>query len=250
MRNPIRFIRKAGFKSLMGGVALAVAVPTVALAANPFTDVPADQWFTDAVDWAYNNDITTGKTPTTFNGDDNVTRYESVTFLQRYDTNIVQPALEDLQDAETVDGLEANEMARVSGERSDDIVDDWDGSDQTIETTITAPTNGFLLVEYTATVTTDLHESATGTNLLQAVLGVGAVEAGSTYAGLDFDAHFRTNFQTLNISAVVPVVAGDYTVSGITSSTSGFPAGGLAFIYDQSVTALFVPFDGNGLSPA
>ena len=49
-----------------------------------------------ATAWAKDNDITTGSPAgsKTFKPDDNVTRGESVTFLKRYDDNIVQPALD------------------------------------------------------------------------------------------------------------------------------------------------------------
>ena len=91
-------IRKHATKIVTAGLALAIAVPTVAMAAHPFTDVPEDQWYSDAVDWAYDNDLTTGKTPTTFNGFDTTNRYEVVTFMNRYHDNMVVPALSDLGD--------------------------------------------------------------------------------------------------------------------------------------------------------
>ncbi len=260
MRNPIRSIRNTGVKIVLAGLALVVAVPAVAIAAGPFTDVPDDRWFTDPVDWAFTNDITTGKTPTTFNGQDDVSRYESVTFLNRYDENIVQPAIDTIgadvealeadTDAETVGGLAANELTRVAGERSETGIDNWDGSASSIQTTITAPTAGFLLVEYVVTFTTDVSETATGTTQLLAELDVGTAEAGRTYGGVDFDAHWRTNFQTLTVSSVVSVEAGDHIVKGTTSNAIALPAGGLMYLYDEGVTALFVPFDGAGLSPA
>lgn len=49
----------------------------------PFTDVNAGDYFIDAVNWAYNNNITAGTTATTFGPDDNCTRGQVVTFLWR-----------------------------------------------------------------------------------------------------------------------------------------------------------------------
>ncbi len=94
MRNPIRSLRSTGIKAALGGLALAAAIPTAALAAGtPFTDVPGGQWFSDAVDWAYDNGITTGVSPTEFAGEQGFTRYQAVTMLERMDTNIIQPGL-------------------------------------------------------------------------------------------------------------------------------------------------------------
>jgi D-alanyl-D-alanine carboxypeptidase/S-layer homology domain len=48
-----------------------------------FTDVPPDQWFSDAIAWMVDNGVTTGTTPTTFSPDDPLTRAQFVTFLWR-----------------------------------------------------------------------------------------------------------------------------------------------------------------------
>jgi hypothetical protein len=90
-------VKNRGFlKGAIAGLLTVVVVSSgIALAANPFTDVPAGKFYADAVDWAYNNDITTGSPAgsTTFKPDDPVTRGENVTFAKRYDDNVVQPAL-------------------------------------------------------------------------------------------------------------------------------------------------------------
>ena len=53
-------------------------------AENPFTDVPADTWFTDPVLWANANNITNGDgSPTIFHPDGTCTRAQIVTFLFR-----------------------------------------------------------------------------------------------------------------------------------------------------------------------
>ena len=51
---------------------------------NPFEDVPAESWFTDAVLWAYEKGITTGATATTFNPGGTLVRQNMVTFLMRF----------------------------------------------------------------------------------------------------------------------------------------------------------------------
>ena len=50
---------------------------------NPFTDVAADQYYSDAVSWAVKNKVTTGKTDTLFAPEDPCTRAQIVTFLYR-----------------------------------------------------------------------------------------------------------------------------------------------------------------------
>ena len=49
----------------------------------PFTDVPADSYYYDAVLWAVENGITKGTSSTTFSPDDTCTRTQIVTFLWR-----------------------------------------------------------------------------------------------------------------------------------------------------------------------
>ena len=49
----------------------------------PFTDVPADSYYADAVKWAYNNDVTTGATDTTFAPKAECQRAQVITFLWR-----------------------------------------------------------------------------------------------------------------------------------------------------------------------
>lgn len=57
--------------------------PPVTDTENPFTDVPEDSYFTEAVKWAVENNITTGISATTFGPNKSCTRGEVVTFLWR-----------------------------------------------------------------------------------------------------------------------------------------------------------------------
>ncbi|MCR4724767.1 MAG: carbohydrate-binding domain-containing protein [Clostridia bacterium] len=52
--------------------------------ANPFSDVADDQWYTDAVIWASDNDIVTGYGGGLFGPTDNITREQFVTILFLY----------------------------------------------------------------------------------------------------------------------------------------------------------------------
>lgn len=53
-------------------------------AENPFTDVPADTWYTDAVIWASENGITAGTSETTFSPTSSLTREQLATFFYRF----------------------------------------------------------------------------------------------------------------------------------------------------------------------
>ncbi len=91
--------------------AFALLIPATAYATHTFSDVPDGQFYTDAVEWAFDNGITTGTTATTFEPDAGVTRGQNVTFAKRYDDNIVQPALATLTtgvatNAADIDALE------------------------------------------------------------------------------------------------------------------------------------------------
>ena len=52
---------------------------------SPFDDVPKRRYFTDAVAWAFENGVTTGRSATVFDPDAPVKRVEFAAFLSRYD---------------------------------------------------------------------------------------------------------------------------------------------------------------------
>ena len=54
-----------------------------ATAANPFTDVAADAYYTNAVLWAVKEGVTAGTTATTFSPAADCTRAQIVTFIYR-----------------------------------------------------------------------------------------------------------------------------------------------------------------------
>ncbi len=59
-------------------------LPSVEGMENPFTDVKEDNWYTDAIIWAANNQIVNGMTATTFAPDAVITREQIATILYRY----------------------------------------------------------------------------------------------------------------------------------------------------------------------
>ena len=56
---------------------------TISFVDTPFTDVPAGEYYTYAVQWAYENGVTEGTSDTTFSPDDDCRRSDVVTFLYR-----------------------------------------------------------------------------------------------------------------------------------------------------------------------
>ena len=78
--NPGGNVNRAQFVTILYRIAGSPAVTID----NPFVDVPAQSWYTDAVLWAYEKGITTGATATTFNPGGTLVRQNMVTFLMRF----------------------------------------------------------------------------------------------------------------------------------------------------------------------
>ncbi|MCI8331873.1 MAG: S-layer homology domain-containing protein [Clostridiales bacterium] len=74
---------------------------------TPFTDVPLDEWYSDAVKWAYDRGIVAGYTNTEFGVDGNVSREEMCAFLYRF---AAKAGIE----LEAIRELHFNDMDRVS----------------------------------------------------------------------------------------------------------------------------------------
>lgn len=127
--------------------AVALLVPATAWATHTFTDVEDGRFYTDAVEWAFDNDITTGTSETTFSPDDPVTRGQNVTFAKRYDDNIVQPALSEMGDdidANTAAITNDSAAAFANGDNTEIEVGTSGGSSiQTL--TMTAPADGVII---------------------------------------------------------------------------------------------------------
>jgi len=105
----------------MAILASALIVPATGFAVHTFPDVPDGQYYTEPVEWAFDNGITQGTTATTFEPNGPVTRAQNVTFTWRYDRYVVLPALADIEtNVATVAGDVANAtrvyFARVTSE--------------------------------------------------------------------------------------------------------------------------------------
>ncbi len=246
-------IRLTKLRLAVGIAGSALIGAASAVAAGTFTDVPTDAFYHDAADWAKTNDITTGSPAgsDTFKPEDPVKRGESVVFLNRYDTNIVQPAIAALQadsTADTLDGLHASDLLRAAQVSDATGVDNWDGTTLDHDLTITAPIAGALLVTSTTSVGRDWDETATGPGEVFGTLRLNGVDVADFVGAskpMDFDlTGFTSEDESLVMHHLIAVPIGTHT---ITSRINGnWSPGGLAYVLGRTLTALFVPFDGTG----
>ena len=86
--------------------------PSVEGLENPFEDVAADEWYTDAIIWAANEEIITGRTATIFAPTASITREETATILYRYNgaEPVEEDFLQDFADGDKVSGYAKEAM--------------------------------------------------------------------------------------------------------------------------------------------
>ena len=86
--------------------------PSVEGLENPFTDVEAGKWFTDAVVWAANEGIVKGVTETTFEPNTAISRQQIVTILFRFEgaEKVAENKLAAFTDADKVAPYAADAM--------------------------------------------------------------------------------------------------------------------------------------------
>ncbi len=240
--------------------------PAAALAVGgTFTD-DDDSVFEADIEWLAGAGVTLGCNPPTndnFCPDDSVKRGQMAAFMRRFaaflgaedgvvseaDHSATADSATTAGDADTLDGYEANGLVRVAGTNDSAQVNDWDGGTPlTTVTTLEAPTDGFLLITFNANLAQDAGETGTGRGESLFHIEVNDVIQGDQdFWSLDFDAADWED-QTITMQRLVPVTAGTQTVEGVLGGTGLSPAR-LAFVYDRSLTVLFVPFDGMGALP-
>ena len=140
-------------KAAVALVVVALLVPVTAIATHTFSDVPDGTYYTDAVAWAANNGVTTGTSATTFSPDQAVTRGQNVTFAYRYDQNVVQPALTDIEAALT--NLESLLPIARSASSMSMVALDAGGTTELLSVEIEAPVAGIIQLHGFVRVDTD-----------------------------------------------------------------------------------------------
>ena len=223
-------------------VAVALIAPTTAAVAfHVFDDVSDDRFFSDAVEWAAANGITTGTSATTFEPDANVTRGQNVTFAKRYDDNIVQPALATLAtdtatNTSSIAGLDTAQPFAVTAFESTGV-ELTSTPTAYVTVTATAPVAGHVTVNSTAHVR---HSSDGGDVLCQIVestdippggISDGAESAQRFEAGGAGDQGSVSGTRTLAIAAGTSV---DYVLACNESADGGT-------IQARNLTAIFTP---------
>ncbi|MBQ7871125.1 MAG: S-layer homology domain-containing protein, partial [Oscillospiraceae bacterium] len=93
--------------------------PSVEGMENPFEDVAADTWYTDAVVWAVNNGVVNGTSATTFTPNSKITREQIAAILYRYSgaEEVGEDHLKDFTDAGSISAyaVEAMNWAVANG---------------------------------------------------------------------------------------------------------------------------------------
>ena len=158
------------------GVALIVvavlAPASAALAAHVFVDVPDSKFYAEPVQWALDNDITTGSPAgaDTFRPEDAVTRGEVVTFLKRYHDNLALPAITANTTASADNAADIAELRTATPFAATASEPLGAGVTNTpmayVTVSVTAPADGHVTVNSTARVT---HTGADGSEVFCAI---------------------------------------------------------------------------------
>ncbi len=237
------------------------ATPAAVIASHQFTDVVDGNVFHDDIAWLADAGVTKGCNPPTndmFCPGANVTRQQMAAFMRRFaqylgaEDGIVDAAdhadhAAEAANADTVDGSHANEIVRVAAQSNFANVDDWDGTEIEDTVTIEVPARGQLVILYTTNLGRDNSGGGTGIQLYSLQPRLDGVLLG------DFEDLFEIDFDGANdttesLQRVITVDPGTYDVS-VALAQSGAPTVDTTFIYDRSLTVLFVPFDGGGATP-
>ena len=214
-------------KLAIGILAMALIGTTAALAVddNPFTDVPDSEgtearFYSEPVEWLWDNGLTTGTSATTFSPDDNVTRGQYAAFNFRYDQNIVQPALDDKADASDLAAATLNLFASDTNFSSTTALGDLGLS---ASVTIPEGHTGVIEVRYTA------ESACYGAAAVEAWCKVELLVDGSVldpdddaFDSTDFGEESNRSWESHAISRVTDELgAGTYEVTVESSVVSG-----------------------------
>lgn len=170
----------------------------------------------------------------------NAVKSSKVAFNTLKGVDIKESTLARVPNAHRVDGLHANELVRATTLSSTTFTDDFDTCAFTtlLSKTVTAPTSGILLVWGNVGAVRDVTDGNPGTLGVQVAVDATAVTTEQAVHLVDSG----TREGSAQATGATPVSAGSHTVD-VQASQCGI---GTAFIVNQSITTLFVPFGNNG----
>ena len=154
------------------------------------------------------------------------------------------------RNADKVDGRHANQLIRLAGKQVTADFNDWDGATITDSRTINAPKRGLLLITYTFDADQDLNETSADSSSYIAFTPKldGTLIGDNAWANIDFS-QTCCDAATITIQRTVHVDRGSHTVSveALGPGSGGIgDAGALVYVYERSLSAVYVPFKGNG----
>ena len=242
-------------------VLFAVSAPIAVFAAGGhFTDDDSSA-FESHINWMADAGITLGCNPPAndlYCPNDNVTRGQMAAFMHRFaqylDAEDGTPAEADhatsADNADTVGGYAPDSLVRAAGTNIATIATVTANSTTPFgSVSITAPVDGVLLVNGSL-------------NLWCSGFLTGCSESnGNTYVNVDGTQYARSYYSidggdssvngadwNSSNSAYVPVTAGDHTVAIDVANSSG--SAGPTYVWSGGINVLFVPFGGDGSTPA
>ena len=95
---------------------------------DQFTDIKSSHWFAPAVQWAYDNKITSGKTATTFAPNENITREQLAAMLCRY-AEYKGMEIANTKDISAFPVFYNKDMFEAAGITPPTAEEPWDGND-------------------------------------------------------------------------------------------------------------------------
>lgn len=231
-------------------MAVLIATPLAVVASDAFTDVPDSNVHHADITWLADAGVTLGCNPpanTEFCPGDPVLRQQMASFLRRLAENQVVDAATAIEanhaatadDADTLDGFDSSEFVRAESTAGANVSIGDSGAAEIAETTLTAPVDGLLIM--TATFEADLGNAfGDAAADLQFVLGGAATGPVWRHAWRLADEH-----NAVTVQYATPVSAGTQTVALNVTRVLGFVNA------DSPIMTLeFVPFGGDGLTPA
>jgi len=213
---PISIPRRWVQIAFIVGITAMIVAPLTALATHSFDDVPTTHTFHADIAWLKDFGITQGCNPpanTEFCPDDFVTRGQMSAFMHRF-----------------ADGL----APRASFNSNEGV--DFTGGSKTLSTEITAPRRGILLMSGSMSTFAEFGDDTTVCWL--------EIDDGKVHGTQVWSTSESTSSPTDNgcaTSGAAVVNAGTYTVDLEGSGPTNY--------WDESVWVMWVPFDGDGVTP-